>query len=108
MTADNVTLSVGLIVLLIGVIVNVYGFFASRKKDIKTDTREVYDIRENLVKLDLKTTQIFNSTSEIKNDVKQISSRIGSVEKDVASLDQKVKTAFEQIKELREEVKNRE
>jgi len=89
MTADA-TLSVGLIVLVLGIVLNLYGFFNNRKKDIKGEAREVYDIRESLVKIDMKTGQLNTTMNEIRSDVKSISSRIGSLEADVKVLKERV------------------
>lgn len=89
MTADA-TLSVGLIVLVLGIVLNLYGFFNNRKKDIKGEAREVYDIRESLVKIDMKTGQLNTTMNDIRSDVKSISSRIESLETDVKVLKERV------------------
>lgn len=89
MTADA-TLSIGLIVLVIGIALNLYGFFSNRKKDIKGDAKEIYDIRESLVKIDMKTGQINTTMNDIRSDVRAISSKISDLEREVAMLKQRV------------------
>lgn len=89
MTADA-TLSIGLIVLVMGIALNLYGFFSSRKKDIKGDAKEIYDIRESLVKIDMKTGQINTTMNDIRSDVRAISSKISDLEREVAMLKQRV------------------
>ena len=89
MTADA-TLSIGLIVLVVGIALNLYGFFSNRKKDIKGDAKEIYDIRENLVKIDMKTGQINTTMNDIRSDVRAISSKIGDLEREVTLLKQRV------------------
>lgn len=89
MTADA-TLSVGLIVLVLGIVLNLYGFFTNRKKDIKGEAREVYEIRESLVKIDMKTGQLNTTMNDIRSDIKSISSRIGTLEHDVTVLKERV------------------
>lgn len=93
MTADA-TLSIGLIVLVLGILINIYGFFNNRKKDIKGDAKEIYDIRESLVKIDMKTGQINTTMNEIRSDVRAISSKINDLEKDLEKLRGRV-TAIE-------------
>lgn len=89
MTADA-TLSIGLIVLVMGIALNLYGFFSNRKKDIKGDAKEIYDIRESLVKIDMKTGQINTTMNDIRSDVRAISSKISDLEREVAMLKQRV------------------
>lgn len=89
MTADA-TLSIGLIVLIMGIALNLYGFFSNRKKDIKGDAKEIYDIRESLVKIDMKTGQINTTMNDIRSDVRAISSKISDLEREVAMLKQRV------------------
>ena len=89
MTADA-TLSIGLIVLVMGIALNLYGFFSNRKKDIKGDAKEIYDIRENLVKIDMKTGQINTTMNDIRSDVRAISSKISDLEREVTLLKQRV------------------
>lgn len=90
MTADA-TLSISLIVLVIGVALNVYGFLNNRKKDIKGDANEIYEIRESLVKIDMKTGSLNTTMNDIRTDVRSISGRIGQIEKDLELLKQRVK-----------------
>ena len=89
MTADA-TLSIGLIVLVMGIALNLYGFFSNRKKDIKGDAKEIYDIRESLVKIDMKTGQINTTMNDIRSDVRAISSKISDLEREVTLLKQRV------------------
>lgn len=89
MTAET-TMSIGVIVLLLGIVLNLYGFFNGRKKDIKGDAREIYEIRESLVKIDMKTGQLNTTMNDIRTDVRSISSRIGALEQEVSVLKSKV------------------
>jgi len=89
MTADT-TLSIGVIVLVLGILLNLYGFFNNRKKDIKGDAKEVYEIRESLVKIDMKTGQISTTMNDIRSDVRTISSKIGELDREVTLLKQRI------------------
>lgn len=89
MTADA-TLSVGLIVLILGIALNLFGFLNNRKKDIKGEAREIYEIRESLVRIDMKTGQLNTTMNDIRSDVKSISSRIGVLEQDMVVLKKRV------------------
>lgn len=104
MTGDT-TLTISVIVLIIGVLLNVYGFFNGRRKDIKSEAGELYDMRESLVKLNMKTDQICTSMNELRVDIRGINSRISEVEKEVTSLKLRIASAFESIDELKTEVK---
>ena len=89
MTADA-TLSISLIVLIVGIALNIYGFFNTRKKDIKGEANEIYEIRESLVKIDMKTGNLNTTMNDIRTDVRSISGRIGQIEKDLELLKQRV------------------
>lgn len=107
MNADA-TMSISLVVLLIGVALNIYGFFNTRKKDIKSDERELSSIGESLVKLNYKTDQLCTSVNEIRLDMRTITNRIGDVEKNMAVLTARIDEHEKRINELREGVTSHE
>ena len=96
MTGDT-TLTVSVIVLIIGVVLNIYGFFSNRKKDIKTEAQELWDMKESLTKINLKTDQISNSLNEMRIDLRSMNDRLTGIEKDIVALKQRV-TILEKIK----------
>lgn len=96
MTGDT-TLTVSVIVLIIGVVLNVYGFFNNRKKDIKTEAQELWDMKESLTKINLKTDQISNSLNEMRIDLRSMNDRLTGIEKDIVGLKQRV-TILEKMK----------
>ena len=96
MTGDT-TLTVSVIVLIIGVVLNIYGFFNNRKKDIKTEAQELWDMKESLTKINLKTDQISNSLNEMRIDLRSMNDRLTGIEKDIVALKQRV-TILEKIK----------
>lgn len=100
MTGDT-TLTISVLVLLIGVALNIIGFYNNRKKDIKTDTKELYDMRESLVKLNMKSDQICLSLNEMRVEVRSITERVGEIEKEVTTLKFRLNEAFDKIKELK-------
>lgn len=97
MTGDT-TLTVSVIVLIIGVVLNIYGFFNNRKKDIKTEAQELWDMKESLTKINLKTDQISNSLNEMRIDLRSMNDRLTGIEKDIVALKQRV-TILEKTKE---------
>ena len=100
MTGDT-SLSISLVVLIIGVLLNVYGFLSNRKRDIKTDVGELASIRESLIKVDVKTGQLMSSVDEIKSDVRRFNDRITVVEKDIVEIRNQVKTLYVQIESMK-------
>lgn len=96
MTGDT-TLTISVIVLIIGVALNVYGFFNNRKKDIKTEAQELWDMKESLTKISLKTDQINNSLTEMRIDLRSLTDRLTGMEKEIVALKQRV-TILERTK----------
>lgn len=105
---SDTTLSVGVLVLLIGCFLNLYNFFTSRKKDIKQEDKTLEDIKESILKLNFKSDQICSTTNETRTDIKSIKKDVDSVREDLIIQKQEVKALWRRVDEINKLLKNEE
>ena len=72
------------------------------KKDTTEQSREREDIREGLLKANLKLDQVCSTTNETRSDIKSLNNGMGALDKRVSIIERDLKTAFIRIDELRE------
>jgi septal ring factor EnvC (AmiA/AmiB activator) len=72
------------------------------KKDTTEQSREREDIREGLLKANMKLDQVCATTNETRADIKSLNNGMGALDKRVSIIERDVKTAFVRIDELRE------
>lgn len=72
------------------------------KKDTAEQSREREDIREGLIKANMKLDQVCATTNETRADIKSLNNGLGALDKRVSIIERDVKTAFMRIDELRE------
>lgn len=79
---------VGAIISVVSITFVVITFAINRKKDNKEElteqNNEMNGISRSLLELDLKLTQVFNTTTETRNDVKSMNSQITEHGKQIA------------------------
>lgn len=105
MTVSDVKDIIMFLIAIIGCGIGVYGFSRNRKQDIKTDEKASSEIHEALLKLNLKTDQICQTTNETRTDIKAMDRRINELDKEVGITKRDLETAFVRIDELKEKVK---
>lgn len=72
------------------------------KKDTAEQIKEREDIREGLLKANMKLDQVCATTNETRADIKGLDTGLGALDKRVSIIERDVKTAFIRIDELRE------
>lgn len=72
------------------------------KKDTAEQIKEREDIREGLLKANMKLDQVCATTNETRADIKSLNTGLGALDKRVSIIERDVKTAFIRIDELRE------
>lgn len=72
------------------------------KKDTAEQIKEREDIREGLLKANMKLDQVCATTNETRTDIKSLNSQLTDVDKRVTVVERDLKTAFIRIDELRE------
>lgn len=79
---------IGAVISIVSISFVVITFFINRKKDnadeIDKQNKEMNDISKSLLGLDLKLTQVFNTTNETRNDIKSMSNEISEHGKQIA------------------------
>lgn len=100
MTGD-MTISISLIIAICGCAIGIYGFFRNRKSDIKEEVKTDSDIHASLMKLELQTTQIANTTNETRTDIKAMQTKVNELDKEVGIVKRDLETAFIRIDELK-------
>ena len=96
---------VGAIISIVSITFVVVTFVINRKRDNKADiteqNKEMNGIARSLLELDLKLTQVCNTTSETRTDIKTMNNQLNEHGKQIAIMQNDLKTAFMRIDELR-------
>ena len=85
---------VGAIISVVSITFVVISFVLSRNKDSKQEiteqNKEMNGISRSLLELDLKLTQVFNTTTETRNDIKAMNNQIAEHGKQIALLERDI------------------
>lgn len=103
MTQD-VSLSIALIIALVGFFITVYNWLNTRKKDTQAEDGKLEDIRMSLTTANVKLDSVCATMSDIKTDIKAMNSKIQEQDKEIAMVKRDLATAFKEIDQLRTEV----
>lgn len=98
----DATLSIALIIALLGAISTVYNMSSNRKKSIQSEASQMEDIRRACDKANMKLDTACGSLSEIRTDIKAMQFQINETETKIAVLERDQKTVFSRVDELRE------
>ena len=83
-------------------------FYRNTRKDIKADTQSeshrFEDIREGLIKANIKLDQVCATTNETRTDIKALNKDIVELDKRISVIERDVQTAFMRIDELRDTI----
>ena len=107
MGTAEMTVSIAAIIAIVGCLINVYGFFQSRKKNIQSEDNKMSEIREGIIKLNLKSDNMCQNLTELRvetrSQMKEISDKLCDHDKKIAVIERDLKTAFHRIDEIRKE-----
>ena len=97
---------VGALISVISIVFVAITFAINRKKDDREEqsrsNKEMEGINKSLLELDLKLTQVCNTTSETRTDIKTMNNQLNEHGKQIAIMQNDLKTAFMRIDELRD------
>ena len=76
-------------------------FYRNVSKDGKG---EMEQIKESLIKANVKLDQVFNTTNETRSDIKAMNAKIQSIDKELEIVKRDVATAFVRIDEIKDKL----
>lgn len=100
------TIDVGVLVGIAGVMIAIFGYVLNRDRDKKSDATSTAEVKVTL-------THISSDIRDVKSDVRYFKDQLNSVNKDIVRLDEGLKTvrestelAHERINNIKEKVGN--
>ena len=102
----DASVSVALIVAVVGLLISLYGWANGRKKDTQADDSKLEEVRTSILKANMKLDQICGTTVDIKSDIKSMQTDFNGLDKRVTLMENEIKTAWIRIDELKERVKD--
>lgn len=97
----DTTLSVALIIALIGVASTIYTLSINRKKNVQTEDAKMEEIRTSCLKANMKLDTVCGTLTDIKTDVKAVQQQAQVTQTELAVVQRDLKTAFNRIDELK-------
>lgn len=73
-----------------------------RKNEYAEESQKIENIRESLIKANMKLDQVCATTVETRSDIKAMNEYVNTVERRVAVLEENMKAAWVRIDELKE------
>lgn len=101
MTGDS-TVTITFIIAVCGFIFTAYNFLAARKKEAVEANARLEEIRESLLKCNMKLDTVCATTNETRSDIKAMNNQIQELDKELSVVKRDLKTAFSRIDELKE------
>lgn len=102
MNGDS-TVTIGLIVLVIGCLINVWGFIRANKSDTKADSEALFTIKESLIKANSKLDDQCNRIQDLQVDIKSTGKDIDRMREVQIRQDMEIKAIWKRIDEMKEE-----
>ena len=100
----DATLSIALIIALIGVASTIYSFSNNRKKNVQAEDAKMEEIRTTCLKANMKLDTVCGTLTDIKTDVKAVQQQAQVTQTELAVVQRDLKTAFSRIDELKAQV----
>jgi len=101
MTGDS-SVTITFIIAVCGFIFTAYNFWAARKKEAVEANSRLEEIRESLLKCNMKLDTVCATTNETRSDIKAMNNQIQELDKELSVVKRDLKTAFSRIDELKE------
>lgn len=98
----NSSITITFLIAVVGFIFTVYNFYASRKKEALESNQRLEEIRESLLKCNMKLDQVCATTNETRSDIKFLNTRIQEIDKELSIVKRDLNIAFTQINEIKE------
>jgi septal ring factor EnvC (AmiA/AmiB activator) len=103
-----ISLAISAVMMIVGVTTFVITQSRQSKKDTEESTRQLSDIREDIVGVRMKIEEVGNIVKETKDDVKGLSANLSDIDKRLTRVEENLKTAFKRIDELKESKADKE
>ena len=98
----NSSITITFLIAVVGFLFTVYNFYASRKKEALESNQRLEEIRESLLKCNMKLDQVCATTNETRSDIKFLNTRIQEIDKELSIVKRDLNIAFTQINEIKE------
>ena len=98
----NSSITITFLIAVVGFIFTVYNFYASRKKEALESNARLEEIRESLLKCNMKLDTVCATTNETRSDIKFLNTRIQEIDKELSIVKRDLDIAFTQINEIKE------
>lgn len=97
------SVTITFLIAVVGFLFTAYNFYASRKKDAIESAARLEEIRESLLKCNMKLDTVCATTNETRSDIKAMNVQIQALDKELGLVKADVKTAFRRIESLEEQ-----
>jgi len=98
----NSSITITFLIAVVGFLFTVYNFYSSRKKEALESNQRLEEIRESLLKCNMKLDTVCATTNETRSDIKAMNNQIQELDKELSMVKRDLKTAFSRIDELKE------
>lgn len=98
----NSSVTITFLIAVIGFLFTAYNFYSARKKDALEASARLEEIRESLIKCNMKLDTVCATTNETRADIKAMNTQIQELDKELSVVKRDLKTAFARIDELKE------
>ena len=91
--------------LLVAVLSFAHNANKDKKAELTEETLKFDDLKESLIKANMKLDQVCATTNETRTDIKSLNNSLTELDKRVCVVERDLKTAFKKIDELRGDLK---
>ena len=105
----DTTVTIATLIAVCSFVFTAYNFVAARKSEVVESSARLEEIKESLLKCNMKLDTVCAATNETRVDIKSLNSQIQALDKEMQTLDKEIavvkrdlNTAFVRIDELRE------
>ena len=98
----NSSVTITFLIAVIGFVFTAYNFYSARKKEALESSARLEEIRESLIKCNMKLDTVCATTNETRADIKAMNTQIQELDKELSVVKRDLKTAFTRIDELKE------
>lgn len=104
----DTTVTIATLIAVCSFIFTAYNFIAARKREVVESSARLEEIKESLLKCNMKLDAVCSATNETRVDIKALNSQIQVLDKELTVVKRDLNTAFVRIDELRERQDGRE
>lgn len=98
----NSSITITFLIAVVGFVFTAYNFWAARKKEALESSQRLEEIRESLLKCNMKLDTVCATTNETRSDIKAMNVQIQELDKELSIVKRDLNTAFIRIDEIRD------